>query len=436
MPRFKLETEFNEIKTGVPSILSSNCHYMFTQGVYGKIPKDWQMKTIDEDYNVRTGERISPAGEGPFPVYGASGFSGYSKEFIADGEAVITGRVGSLGKIFYSYNKANISDNALYFTKKNDGAVLRFLYYALKVVFKNIDEVLNVGTSQPLVKQSEVKRFSIPFPDYTEQHRIVDLLSIFDDLIEKKKKQNESLEKTAIAIFKSWFVDFEPFVEGEFEDRQRGEMPKGWKIVPIGELAETRNGMSYKGKEKFKESTGYVFITLNNMIEGGGFKSEFAWIKSNRIKADHFLNEGDLVIANTHFGVGGSETGRLLGTPALVSFPYYYREEKGVYSHHITKIDPKDNKMKYFLYIFLRINKEETATFQTGTTVLSLDVSNFKRNKLVPLPDQPVLERFDSLVGPLFQKIMVNRKQIMVLQGIRDAILPLLVLGKLRVEEG
>ncbi|MDK2782064.1 MAG: type restriction enzyme subunit, partial [Archaeoglobi archaeon] len=205
---------------------------------------------------------------------------------------------------------------------------------------------------------------------------------------------------------------------------------KGWEVKPIGEIAEFTNGLSYKGSEKFNESKGYFFVTLNNVKRGGGFKLEYSWIQSKRIKPHHFLNEGDLIIANTDM----TQEAKVIGSPAIVVFPYAY-EGKGVYSHHITKVTLHDKKHKLFLYLFLKATQSENTTFSTGTTVLGLDLNNFKENKFVIIPPQQVLEKFNSLVEPLFKKIILNEKEIMLLKEVRDALLPQLVFGRLRVEE-
>lgn len=437
MLRFRWEKEFKDIRIKELNIPNDYNHYIIAKGVYGKIPKGWEIKSIDEDYNVNTGERVSPIVEGPYPVYGSSGFSGFSKVFLIDHEAVITGRVGSLGLVSFTEGKVNISDNALYVTKKNENAVTKFLYYSMTLIFKNIEEVLNCGTSQPLLKQSEVRKFSVPFPDYAEQHRIVNILSSLDNLIDNKNRQNEILEKIAIAIFKDWFVDFEPFKDEEFVNSRLGDIPNGWEAKPIGEISDLKQGYSYLGKEKHSEALdgSHIFITLNNIAEGGGFKPEYTWIRSDKLRDRHFLEEGDLIIANIHFGVGGSDTGRLFATPALVIFPENYEQQKGVYSMDITRISPFEKEYRFFLYLYLKLTREDSVSFSTGTSILHLHTENFKKNKMVIYPPKPILEKFVKLVEPLFQKITTNKKQILVLTKIKDILLPLLVFGKLRVEE-
>jgi type I restriction enzyme S subunit len=273
----------------------------------------------------------------------------------------------------------------------------------------------------------------IPYPKPSEQIRIATVLSCFDELIENKKRQKDILEATASAIFKNWFVDFEPFKDGGFVESELGEIPVGWDIRPIGELADVRNGSSYTGEEKFEDQVegSHIFITLNNAIEGGGFKPVYAWIKSDRLKEYHFLEEGDLIIPNTE----QTKDERLLGSPGIVFFPPEYVDKKGVYSHHITKISPHSEEYKLFLYFLLRFTRENSASFATGTGVLGMDIENFRKNKLVIVPPSRVIRRFRSIIEPLVQKVIVNQKQIMILRRVRDDLLPLLVFGKLRVEE-
>jgi type I restriction enzyme S subunit len=292
--------------------------------------------------------------------------------------------------------------------------------------------------SRERLKQEVILETLIPYPPtLPEQSSIAAILSRFDELIENKMRQNGILEAAALAVFRNWFVDFEPFKYQGLVDSALGKIPTGWQVKPIGDLADLRNGLSYSGSEKYDEPVegSYVFITLNNVVEGGGFKTEYAWIKSDRISEQHFLDEGDLFLTNTHFGVGGAEVERLLATPALVIFPNGYAKTKGVCSHHITKILPYNPNHRLFLYLFLKVTREDSVSFATGTGVLGLDMDNFKKNKMVPCPPEPILEKFVSIVEPLFEKMTVNKKQIMTLREVRNALLRPLLFGRLRVEE-
>jgi len=419
--KFKWESEFKETEIG-------------------EIPREWEEKElkmiITDIQKGRTPQKIS--GNAPYLsakfLRGEEELEGnYSKEagiFVDENDIIILWDGSNAGEIFKGKKGLLASTMCkLVFAKQIN---TQFIYIILKSREDELKDAKS-GTDDRHVDKDYFLTISVPYPSPSEQSRIASVLSWFDDLIENKKRQNEILEKTAIAIFKNWFVDFEPFKNEEFVDSELGKIPKGWKLEPIGKLAEIRNGLSYSGKEKFEEPVkgSFIFITLNNAIEGGGFKPVYAWIRSNRPKQHHFLREGDLIIPNTE----QTKDERLLGSPGIVFFPPHYENDKGIYSHHITKISPFDRKLILFLYLFLRFTREDSASFSTGTGVLGMDINNFKTNKHVIVSPQPILEKFHSLVEPLFQKIILNQKQIMVLRKIRDALSPLLVFGKLRVEE-
>jgi len=422
----------------------------FKKTELGEVPRDWEVKELGQKniFKIIMGQSppsqyYNKEGKGiPF-IQGKTEFrdlyidtNTYTEkcEKIAPKNSVIITVRAPVGEVNITRHELCIGRGvAAIISKNNDYLKNRFIFYILKGLYEYLSILGERGTTYDSITKKDLENLKIPYPPPDEQSRIAIVLSWFDDLIENKKKQNEILEKTAMAIFKSWFVDFEPFKDGEFVDSELGRIPKGWEVKPIGEIAKLRNGLSYSGKEKYDEPVagGYIFITLNNAIEGGGFKPVYAWIKSNRIKKHHFLKEGDLIIPNTE----QTKDERLLGSPGIVFFPYDYKNNVGVYSHHITKISPISRFYKLYLYLYLRFTREDSASFSTGTGVLGLDVKNFRKNKLIVIPPQPILEKFHTLVEPLFNKIIINQKEIMVLRKVRDTLLPLLVFGRLRIEE-
>ena len=394
MVRLRWEVDFKDSEIGMLKT-DGSAHYIFAHGVCGRIPKDWKIKRIDDEYKVNTGERVSPDSEGLFPVYGANGFSGYSKNFLIEKEAIITGRVGTIGQVFRVKGKVNISDNALYITKRNEESVIDFLYYAFKLIFSNIEEVLNVGTTQPLIKQSEVQKFSIHFPEREEQERIASVLSWFDDLIENKKKQNEILEKMAMAIFKSWFIDFEPYQQDNLK-----ETPLRWKIGKITDIV--KDIISGTGRYAIESSSGnYSLWGANGII---GYVDEY--------DLDNYI----------------ILTGRV-GTLGQV----FFTKEKIAISDNVLALVPKEDYYTFFLYLWLKtqVNFESLNVGSSQPLITKTALGN----ETVLVPSQAVLQEFHKLVEPLFQKIILNQKQIIVLEKIRDVLLPLLVFGRLKVEE-
>ena len=124
---------------------------------------------------------------------------------------------------------------------------------------------------------------------------------------------------------------------------------------------------------------------------------------------------------------------QVVGAPAIVILPNGF--DGGVISLDCMKIESIVENLKYYLYMFLKDTQEDNSTFANGVNVLHLMVNNFLTGKILLIPPPPILQSFHSLIEPLFQKIILNQKQIMTLRKIRDTLLPLLVFGKLRVEE-
>ena len=161
----------------------------------------------------------------------------------------------------------------------------RFVYYALCNDYAFLSSLANGGAQQNLNAQ-QIKEFEIPSPSLGEQKRIADILSSIDDKIELNRRINDNLEQQAQALFKAWFVDFEPFKDGEFVDSELGRIPEGWKVTELGKVTKQiteRVGQrtdikvlspittgelvlseDYFTKQVFSESTAkYIVVNLN-----------------------------------------------------------------------------------------------------------------------------------------------------------------------------
>ena len=430
----------------------------FKETEIGKIPKDWKIKIFRDlceivQYGYTQSASSEPVGPKFLRITDIVGKDSIEwekvpyckidekqkrKYLLKHGEIVIarTGAYVGTSMIIENPPEAVFASYLIRIRLDKNKVSPKFVHYLLKSgYFINYIRSAHGGSAQPHANAKVLTSIELPYPPPEEQTHIATVLSWFDELIENKRKQNEILEKIAMAIFKSWFIDFEPFQDEEFvyNEELDMEIPKGWDVKPIGEIADFTNGLSYKGSEKFDkyEEGAYVFITLNNVEREGGFKLEYAWIKSDRLKKRHFLRDGELIMANTDM----TQDAKVIGSPALVVFPPDYAKDVGVYSHHITRVRPIKEFYKLYLYLTLKSTQKENVTFSTGTNVLGLDIENFKQNKYILTPPQPILQRFHSLVEPIFQKITLNQKQILILKRIRDTLLPQLVFGRLRVEE-
>ena len=172
----------------------------------------------------------------------------------------------------------------------------------------------------------------------------------------------------------------------DYVETDIGEFPKDWDVRKLNEIAKLQRGLSYSGREKSKDEIpdGYLFLTLNSVKEGGGLKEDgWTWIKSDRLKERHFVREGNIVIANTE----QSKDGSLIGSPAIVNFPEWYKKDKAVFSHHISKLLLKVSNLNVnFLFYYLSFVQPLARKYHTGTGVWGLNVDSWAKDLLVPLP--------------------------------------------------
>jgi len=401
MLKFRWETEFKETEIE-------------------EIPRDWDVKRLGEVLiDIIKGKKPQQK-PGNIPYLSAKFLRGESdpEEFydknagiiVDENEIIILWDGSNSGEIFKA--KKGILASTMCKLTFNEEIDDKYIYFLLK--FKE-DEIKSAksGTDDRHVDKEYFLDIPVSLPPLPEQSRIATVLSWFDDLIENKRTQNEILEKTAMAIFKSWFVDFEPFKDGEFvynEELER-EIPKGWEVKKIGDLFNLIKGKKcYISKMPYEGYNPYLLIET---FKAG--QIEF-WTNEEAPK----VYEDDIVLV-----ADGESSGRIL------------RYQKGILGSTLLTLKPKDKNSvisKHLLYLTLKFYEDELMSHRTGSAIPHLD-KEFLKDFLLLLPPSPILQSFHSLVEPLFQKIILNQKQIMSLRKIRDTLLPLLVFGKLRVEE-
>jgi len=379
-------------------------NWLKSQEVRNRFIYETEEKISKEGMNNSNAKRVYNPGTVVLALYGATA-----------GEAGLLKTRSTINQALAALEGKNECDN-------------RFLFYSL---LSSKERLLleTVGAAQQNLYLKTIKDFALAKPEVKEQFRIASALSWFDDLIENKKRQNEVLEKTAMAVFKSWFIDFEPFKNNGFANSEIGEIPKEWDVSPLEEAATLFKGVSYSSPDISSEPQGNLFITLNNFLREGGFKLEYDYYIGSKAKEEHKVKEGDLIIALTDM----TPQAKVVGSPAIVSLPYGY--VFGVISLDCGKLQLRKECLRFYLYLYLKHTQEENSTFANGVNVLHLNTNLFMRNKLILMPPESILEKFHSFVEPLFRKIALNQKQTLILRRVRDTLLPLLVFGKLRVEE-
>ena len=203
----------------------------------------WSSIKLGDLISIKYGKDHKKLNDGNIPVFGSGGIMRYVDSKLYDGPSLLLPRKGTLNNVMFSDKPFWTVDTMFWSIIDEKKVNPKFLYYAM---CKKDLSLLNVGTSVPSLTVPVLQDIDIPYPPLDKQLLIASILSSLDAKIENNNKINANLEAQAQALFKSWFVDFEPFQNGEFEDSELGRIPKGWKVGTLGELIEVKYGKDHK----------------------------------------------------------------------------------------------------------------------------------------------------------------------------------------------
>jgi type I restriction enzyme S subunit len=284
----------------------------------------------------------------------------------------------------------------------------------------------------PSLNQTILGLSPIPLPSIEEQKEIASILSLLDRKIENLRKQNETLEAIAQTLFKHWFVDFEfpnedgkPYKSsgGEMVRSELGEIPTGWCIGGIENLFDFLEGPGIRNWQYTESGTRFINIRL---IQNGNIEVENANFVSDEEangKYKHFhLKSKDLVIS----------TSGTLGRCAIV------REEHLpiILNTSVIRFRPNNQNDYEFMYQLFQ-SKYFTHNLQSlasGSVQLNFGPMHLRQIKIF-IPPRNILDRFSNVAKPIYEKYILNFKQIQTLTRTRDVLLPQLMSGKLRITE-
>lgn len=268
-----------------------------------------------------------------------------------------------------------------------------FLYYLL-VYYKPVIENMGSGTTFKEVSGSVMKALTVNIPNIDKQKRIAAILSSLDDKIELNSRINGNLEQQAQALFKAWFVDFEPFKNGKFIDSELGKIPEGWKVGQLDELVEIKYGKDHK-----------KLLPGNIPVYGSGGIMR-------HVNMPIYEKESVLIPRK------GS-----LNNVLYVNHPFWT-----VDTMFYTRM--KINGIAKFIYLF--ISPIDLLSMNNGSAVPSMTTEILSKIRLV-IPSKNIFDNFESLVAPFFDKIGSCNKEICKLSNLRDALLPKLLSGELSI---
>lgn len=296
-----------------------------------------------------------------------------------------------------------------------DGIDKVFLYYVFINIRRRLSNQAN-GSVFMNLKTDIVKDFVIKLPTLDDQRRIASILSSLDQKIELNNKINADLEEMAQAIFKNWFVDFEPFKDGKFVDSELGMIPEGWKVGRLTEIASYMNGLAM---QKFPPENNEDSLPVLKIKElGQGFCGTDSDRCSCNIKDECIIHNGDVIF---------SWSGTLL-------VDVWCGGDCGL-NQHLFKVTSKDYP-KWFYYYWTKHHLQEFIHIAKDKAVT---MGHIKRGHLeeamVAIPDNDSMEKAHELFEPILSKMISLRLENSRLSLLRDTLLPRLMSGELEVPE-
>lgn len=299
-------------------------------------------------------------------------------------------------------------------TINDEVADYEFVYYSLKNDYTTLASLANGGAQQNLNAQI-IKDYVLKMPSLADQRRIASILSSLDRKIELNNKINADLEEMAQAVFKNWFVDFEPFKDGKFVDSELGMIPEGWKVGTLGDITKNK---SAKVKERNDVKVLSPVTTGELVLSEEYFTKQ---VFSSSIAKYKIVNKGDFAY-----------------NPARVNIGSLGRNEfdfDGCVSPVYVVFSVLDGYENYFdLFRKTDFFKDSVASLAIGGVRQSLSYDDLSSIEVI-IPSENAVEEFNNLNNQMKKTIKANKLENSRLSTLRDTLLPRLMSGELEVPE-
>jgi type I restriction enzyme, S subunit len=381
---------------------------------------EWRSSTWGKEISLEYGKALRGYDEATaqYRVFGSNGPIGWTSEPLAPGPGVILGRKGAYRGVHYSTEPFFVIDTAYYVVPKGQ-LDMRWLYYAIK--HYRLGEV-DDGSPIPSTTRAAVYVLDLEVPPLHEQRTMSRFLGMLDDKIELNRRMNETLEAMARALFKSWFVDFDPvrakkegrwkrgqsvpglptqfydLFPNHFVDSELGEIPEGWEVAPLDSVLVLQRGFDLPSTKR--TSGAYPVLAASGpsgthnefMVRGPGVTTG----RSGVLGKVFYVNE-DFWPLNTSLWVKE------------------FRHSRPAYAFHLLR------GLKF-------------ALFNAGSAVPTLN-RNHVHNLPTLLPPMELIDAFERVADESLRRQKHNDRQSNTLAALRDTLLPKLISGELSLKE-
>jgi len=358
---------------------------------------EWRSMKLGDFVTLQRGHDLPDAERKPgtVPVIGSFGVTGYHDTPKAKGPGVTVGRSGaSFGVVTYSPVDF-WPHNACLYVIDFHGNDERFAYYFLK----SLDfSGFNSGSAQPSLNRNFIHPIPVTIPPLPEQRAIAHILGVLDDKIELNRRMNATLESMARALFKQWFVD---------------EAEEGWEVKPLDEIANYLNGLAL---QKFPPKDGEESLPVIKIAQLRKNSTEGADRASANIDPAYIVNDGDVLFSWS----GSLEVSLWCGG-------------RGALNQHLFKVT-SEHYPKWFYYLWTR---EHLPDFQEIAAGKATTMGHIQRHHLkvalAIVPPALTMNWMTAQMSPLIDRFILNMLQSRTLAALRDAPLPKLISGEMRV---
>lgn len=345
------------------------------------------------------------------------------KGFAKPGDVLLTHKatMGRTAIVDDSYPYIVLTPQVTYYRvlKGIDNKYLKYYFDS-----KDFQELLfnwaGTGSTRAYLGITEQLKLPIILPPLPEQKAIAATLSALDDMIELNNQINKTLEEMAQAIFKSWFVDFEPFRDGEFEESELGLIPKGWRVGKLSDVGEIiGGGTPSKSKPEYYSEIGIPWITPKDLS----------------INKNKYISRGEIDISE----LGLRESSARLMPKGTVLFSsrapigYIAIAKNAVTTNQGFKsVVPFENISSEYIYLLLKNSINEIESRATGSTFKEISGGEMKKVPII-LPPKEIIRKFNEIATTLGKTQASLEDENSILMSIRDTLLPKLMTGEIRV---
>lgn len=374
--------------------------------------EEWKEYKLGDVLTIKYGKDHKQLADGDIPIYGSGGIMRYGERSLYDGPSILIPRKGSLNNVIYADKPFWTVDTMFWSIINASIANPLFVYYS---ICKKDFASLNVGSAVPSLTVPVIEDIDILLPSKATQDKVVSVLKSLDDKIELNRHINDNLEQQAQALFKSWFVDFEPFKDRKFVDSELGMIPEGWRVEELGNITNSIT-------EKAGNRTDVKVLSPVNTGELLLSEEYFTKQVYSKNLAKYIMvapNDFSYNPARINIGSIGMNTFDFSGcvSPVYVVF----RCEKGY--HHFFNIFKTTKNFK-----------EEVNTRAIGGVRQTLSYKDFSLIKIV-YPPKEVVEQFNKIYSHIMTLIKKNILENKRLHQTRDILLPKLMSGELKIND-